>query len=115
VPHPYSDEVRWLGLQIVVVSLAVRRHLAAHTSVKAIRFLTNYLLPPPKRAVLAHLGIPLATGETVKKEDHVPIVRKAEVDVSRGSYINIFYGFAGIVCYIIYMYGTHKAGFGSTY
>ncbi|KAI0272227.1 copper amine oxidase [Russula aff. rugulosa BPL654] len=66
--------------EIVAVSLAVRHHLAAHTSIKAIRFITNYLLPPPKRAVLAHLGIPLATGETVKKEDCVPIVRKAEVD-----------------------------------
>jgi hypothetical protein len=70
------------GVQIVAVSLAVRHHLAAHTSIKAIRFITNYLLPPPKRAVLAHLGIPLATGETVKDEDRVPIVRKAEVDVS---------------------------------
>jgi len=68
----------------------VRHHLAAHTSVKAIRFITNYLLPPPKRAVLARLGIPLATGETVKEEDHVPIVRKAEVDVSRGSYKPFF-------------------------
>jgi primary-amine oxidase len=65
--------------------LAVRHHVAAHTSVKAIRFITNYLLPPPKRVVLAHLGIPLATGETVKDEDRVPIVRKAEVDVSRAS------------------------------
>ncbi|KAI0299979.1 peroxisomal copper amine oxidase [Multifurca ochricompacta] len=66
--------------EISAVSLAVRHHLAANTSVKAVRFLTNYLLPPPKRAVLAHLGIPLATGETVKEEDRVPIVRKAEVD-----------------------------------
>jgi hypothetical protein len=61
----------------------VRHHIAAHTSVKAVRFLANYLFPPPKRAVLAHLGIPLATGETVKDEDRVPIIRKAEVDVSR--------------------------------
>jgi hypothetical protein len=61
----------------------VRNHLAEHTSVRAVRFITNYLLPPPKRAVLAHLGIPLATGEAVKDEDRIPIVRKAEVDVSR--------------------------------
>jgi len=74
------------GVQIVAVSLAVRHHLAAHTSIKAVRFITNYLLPPPKRAVLAHLGIPLETGEAVKDEDRVPIVRKAEVDVSRASY-----------------------------
>ena len=78
------------GVQIVAVSLAVRHHLAAHTSIKAIRFITNYLLPPPKRAVLAHLGIPLATGETVKDEDRVPIVRKAEVDVSRAFYNSPF-------------------------
>ena len=81
----------WLhGVQIVAVSLAVRHHLAAHTSIKAIRFITNYLLPPPKRAVLAHLGIPLATGETVKDEERVPIVRKAEVDVSHASYNSHF-------------------------
>lgn len=64
------------------MSLAVRHHLAEHTPVKAVRFITNYLLPPPKRAVLAHLGIPLATGEPAKDEDRIPIVRKAEVDVS---------------------------------
>ncbi|KAH9172436.1 copper amine oxidase [Lactarius sanguifluus] len=66
--------------EIAAVSLSVRHHLAAQTSVKAVRFITNYLLPPPKRAVLAHLGIPLATGEPVKDEDRLPIVRKAEVD-----------------------------------
>jgi len=42
---------------------------------------------PPKRAVLAHLDIPLATGETVKDEDRVPIIRKAEVDVSRAHFL----------------------------
>ena len=81
MPYPYPGDDMVLA-QIVLVSLAVRHHLAAHTSVKAIRFLTNYLLPPPKRAVLAYLGIPLATGEPVKDEDRVPIIRKAEVDVS---------------------------------
>ena len=50
--------------------------------IKAVRFITNYLLPPPKRAVLAHLGIPLVTGEKVREEDKVSLVRKAEVDVS---------------------------------
>jgi hypothetical protein len=88
------------GVQIVAVSLAVRHHLAAHTSIKAIRFITNYLLPPPKRAVLAHLGIPLATGETVKDEDRVPIVRKAEVDVSLMPLITLFSMLAGIVLHV---------------
>jgi len=45
------------------------------------------LVLPPKRAVLAHLDIPLATGETVKDEDRVPIIRKAEVDVSRAHFL----------------------------
>jgi hypothetical protein len=106
------------GAQIVAVSLAVRHHLAAHTSIKAIRFITNYLLPPPKRAVLAHLGIPLATGETVKIEDCVPIVRKAEVDVSRASFKLFFFDACGnrVTCTeLCYMYGTPKAGFGPTY
>ncbi|KAI0313101.1 copper amine oxidase [Amylostereum chailletii] len=79
--------------EIVTVSLAVRQYIAEHTPVKAVRFITNYLLPPPKRAVLAHLGIPLAPGEEVKKEDKVPIVRKAEVDlvdvVTGGAYNSI--------------------------
>ncbi|KAI0288584.1 peroxisomal copper amine oxidase [Russula brevipes] len=51
-PHPLDplspDE-------IIAVSLAVRHHLVAHTSVKAIRFIVTCLLLPPKRAVLAHL------------------------------------------------------------
>ena len=46
---------------------------------KAVRFITNYLLPPPKKAVLAFLGIPLLTGEP--PEAPTEIVRKAEVDV----------------------------------
>ena len=85
-PCPDVDAVA-LGAQIVAVSLAVRHYLAAHTPVKAVRFITNYLFPPPKRAVLAHLGIPFATGEKVRDEDRVPIIRKAEVDVSRAPLI----------------------------
>ncbi len=87
----------WLGAQIVAVSLAVRHHLVAHTPVKAVRFITNYLLPPPKRAVLAHLGIPLATCETVKDQDCVPIVRKAEVDVSRAPYNSLMLAGTGVL------------------
>lgn len=65
--------------EIVAVSLAVREYVATKTSVKAIKFITSSLLLPPKRAVLAHLGIPLTTGE--KPEDPTPITRKAEVDI----------------------------------
>ncbi|OBZ73100.1 Peroxisomal primary amine oxidase [Grifola frondosa] len=64
--------------EIAAVSLSVRRYIAAKTNVKAVRFITNTLLPPPKRAVLAFLGIPLLVGE--KPEPVSEIVRKAEVD-----------------------------------
>lgn len=47
------------------------------------RFITICLLPPPKRDVLAYLGIPLQTGDAPRSEADKPqIVRKAEVDVS---------------------------------
>ena len=62
------------------MSLSVRRYVAEKTDIKAVRFITSYLLPPPKKAVLAFLGIPLLTGE--KPEPAPEIVRKAEVDVS---------------------------------
>ncbi|PCH34866.1 hypothetical protein WOLCODRAFT_27512 [Wolfiporia cocos MD-104 SS10] len=64
--------------EIVAVSLGVRRYTAANTEIKAIRFITTYLLPPPKRAVLAFLSIPLNPGE--KPEPPTEVVRKAEVD-----------------------------------
>ncbi|RPD53949.1 peroxisomal copper amine oxidase [Lentinus tigrinus ALCF2SS1-7] len=64
--------------EIVAVSHSVRRYVAEKTDIKAIRFITNYLLPPPKKAVLAFLGIPLQSGE--KPEPTTEIVRKAEVD-----------------------------------
>ena len=58
----------------------MRKYVAAQTEIKAVRFITTALLPPPKRDVLAYLGIPLKTGE--KPEPAPAIVRKAEVDVS---------------------------------
>lgn len=67
--------------QIIAVSLSIRRYIAEKTDIKGIRFITSYLLPPPKKAVLAFLGIPLQTGQ--EPEPPVEIVRKAEVDVSQ--------------------------------
>ncbi|KAK7057681.1 amine oxidase [Favolaschia claudopus] len=65
--------------EILNACAAVRLHIATQTKVKAIKFITCYLLPPPKKAVLAFLGIPLAPG--AKPESPVPIIRKAEVDI----------------------------------
>lgn len=61
------------------MTLAVRHHIASDTDIKAVKFITCYLLPPPKKAVLAHLGIPLAPGR--EPEPQTPIIRKAEIDV----------------------------------
>ncbi|KAH8105229.1 peroxisomal copper amine oxidase [Cristinia sonorae] len=64
--------------EMVAVSLAVRKYTAAKTPIKAIRFITTSLLPPPKKDVLAFLGIPLSTG--IKPEPVPEITRQAEVD-----------------------------------
>lgn len=67
--------------QIVAASRAVQLYAAEKLSVKALRFIVCNLLPPPKKQVLAYLGIPLVTGQ---KPDPHPgeLPRKAEVDVS---------------------------------
>lgn len=58
------------------------RHMAKrHSQEKvALKFVTCKLVPPPKRAVLAYLGIPLRPGST--PEPPSAIVRRAEVDVT---------------------------------
>jgi primary-amine oxidase len=66
--------------KIATIALSIRHHIAVNTELKAIKFITCTLLPPPKKAVLAYLGIPLSPGG--KPDTPVPIVRKAEVDVS---------------------------------
>lgn len=65
--------------ELTAVCLAIRKHIATETDVKAVKFITCYLLPPPKKAVLAFLGIPLAPG--AKPEAPIPITRKAQADV----------------------------------
>ncbi|EGN93764.1 hypothetical protein SERLA73DRAFT_115814 [Serpula lacrymans var. lacrymans S7.3] len=77
--------------EIKSVSLAVRHYTATQTPIKAVRFITCSLLPPPKKAVLAALGISLTPGG--KPDPLTPIIRKAEVDfldvVEGGSYNTI--------------------------
>ena len=67
--------------QIVAASRAVQLYAAEKLSIKALRFIVCNLLPPPKKQVLAYLGIPLVTGQ---KPDPHPgeLPRKAEIDVS---------------------------------
>ncbi|EDR16012.1 uncharacterized protein LACBIDRAFT_301592 [Laccaria bicolor S238N-H82] len=53
--------------EIPAMMLAVRHYIAAKTEIKAIKFNTCSLLPAPKRAVLAHLGITLTPGGKPKE------------------------------------------------
>ncbi|KAG6917386.1 hypothetical protein DXG01_002765 [Tephrocybe rancida] len=64
--------------EIAAASLAIRQYVAEKTEVKAIKFVTLYLLPPPKKVVLAHLGIPTSPG--AKPDAPTPIIRQAEAD-----------------------------------
>lgn len=79
------------------MSLAVRAYTAESTDIKAIRFITSCLVPPPKKAVLAHLGIPLNPGEEPEKPPP-EIVRRAEADVSPIRYTMILRSYFGIPC-----------------
>lgn len=74
---PGTHEV--ILIQIAAASLSIREYIARKTDVKAIKFITLYLLPPHKKVVLAHLGIPLSPG--AKPEAPTPIIRRAEADV----------------------------------
>jgi primary-amine oxidase len=67
--------------QITATSRVVQLYAAEILSIKTLRFIVCSLLPPPKKQVLAYLGIPLATGQ---EPDAHPgeLPRKAEVDVS---------------------------------
>lgn len=67
--------------QIIAATRVVQLYAAEKLSVKALRFIVCSLLLPPKKQVLAYLGIPFAAGQ---EPDSHPgeLPRKAEVDVS---------------------------------
>ena len=84
VSYKQSGERRRRSLifpQIFAVSRAVQLYAAEKLSTKALRFILCNLLPPPKRQVLAYLGIPLVTGQQPGLHPG-KLPRKAEVDVS---------------------------------
>ena len=66
--------------------MSIRKHIAEKTPINAIKFITCALVPPPKRDVLAALGIPLKTGEPPAKPSEM--VRKANVDVSKLNHLD---------------------------
>ena len=76
-------------MQIAAVSHAIRTHIASNTTIKATKFITCNLLPPPKKVVLRVLGIPAQTGELVDTTGDKTWLRRAEVDVSLGASFNV--------------------------
>ncbi|KDQ19347.1 hypothetical protein BOTBODRAFT_27929 [Botryobasidium botryosum FD-172 SS1] len=80
VANPDRHPLNPLSIEeISSISLAIRKHIAAHTEIKAVKFIATNLVPPPKRDVLAYLGIPIAPGE-VLPPPAAALVRKADVD-----------------------------------
>lgn len=72
--------------QIVAASRVVQLYAAEKLSVKALRFIVCDLLPPPKKHVLAYLGIPLVAGQ--EPDEHPgELPRKAGVDVSTAKHV----------------------------
>ncbi|KAH0591411.1 hypothetical protein H2248_001488 [Termitomyces sp. 'cryptogamus'] len=75
--------------EITAASLAIRLYIAEKTDVTAIKFITLNHLPPPKKIVLAYLGI--STSPDDKPEAPAPIIRQAEsdfLDVTTGNSYN---------------------------
>lgn len=86
---------------MAAISLSIRSHLAQSkplpnsdarsesttegaNPITAIKFVTCCVVPPPKKEVLAYLGIPSRPGEKieeVKNEDKTIMKRMAETDV----------------------------------
>lgn len=68
--------------EIAAVSLIVRSHFAARTSVKAIKFVSSLLIPPVKAAVLYALGLPLPRGTQLDNRSALKLLnRRAEVQL----------------------------------
>lgn len=67
--------------KISAISLAVREYGVAKELVKASKFITCALIPPPKAQVLAYLGIATAPGEKPAPIPNEPLKRRGEIDV----------------------------------
>ncbi|KAI5116906.1 hypothetical protein M0805_000801 [Coniferiporia weirii] len=81
--------------ELAAVSLAARAYVAENTPVKALKFITSNMIPPPKKDVLAFLRIPLKTGEQPGNAPPV-LIRRAEsdfIDLVTGDAYNIVLSF----------------------
>lgn len=61
--------------------MAVREY-GVTKDIKAFKFITTNLVPPPKAQVLAHLGIPTAPGIAPSAVTPGELKRRGEIDVS---------------------------------
>ncbi|KAJ1307241.1 hypothetical protein OPQ81_001354 [Rhizoctonia solani] len=65
--------------EIVSISAAVRQYVATQTPIKVFKYIGAEIVLPPKRDVLAHLGIRTAPGG--EPDSYVEITRKADVNI----------------------------------
>ncbi|KAG8934888.1 hypothetical protein FRC02_009010 [Tulasnella sp. 418] len=66
--------------EIEEVSLAIRLHAVEHQfGIQAFKFVTSNIIAPPKRDVLAFLGIPITPGGQVEPSES-KLLRRAESD-----------------------------------
>ncbi|KAG8993154.1 hypothetical protein FRB90_000775, partial [Tulasnella sp. 427] len=66
--------------EISLVSLAVRQYIASERKdIKAVKFINSNIIAPPKRNVLAFLGIPVEPGQQPEQVNG-PLARRAETD-----------------------------------
>lgn len=63
------------------MSYTLRHYIAEHRKeIKAVKFICCNIIAPPKRDVLAYLGIPTEPGKLAEKLTNV-LLRRAETDV----------------------------------
>jgi primary-amine oxidase len=75
------------------VCLSVKKHIAQNHDIHAVKFITCAVAYPPKKDVLAYLGIPLQTGEKPESwEKTHQLSRRAIADVS-GQFLSVLCGF----------------------
>ncbi|KIJ56070.1 hypothetical protein M422DRAFT_239272 [Sphaerobolus stellatus SS14] len=78
-----SDEV-----YIAAVSLSIREYIAQFNDIHAVKFITCSVAYPPKKDVLAYLGIPLQTGEELQpweKDRQLLSFRTKLIDIVNGA------------------------------
>lgn len=81
VGHAWQLHAYMAAGQITALSYALRTHVAEHRKdIKAVKFINCNLIAPPKRDVLATLGVRTEPGKPAERSSKV-LPRRAESDV----------------------------------